>query len=275
MDVDLTVVVGLDAVTLRQWEVSLPTLRVHRPQLWEKPWLIFFDDNVNAHSILSVLDTNGLEQIDKRLCVWGTDADYPSQRAKMLSGFVHIPAMYVETPWWMKIDTDAIALNSNKWWKDEWFDDGSCCGSNTENAWIASSWSYTKVKGEEATAHDWARRLEEFGDAMFPEFPRLGLEQCVNAAGNKINRKRMCSWVSYYHIDFTLMVADICARHCGADRIPVPSQDTVHWYVAERMGLRRQLRNMKREGWTNCPRFEQLVHVAQNALNHREVVKHG
>src|SRR3972149_4401693 len=116
MDIDLTVVIGLDAKTPGQWKLSLP--------------------------------------------------------AKVPPGFAHARAHHGGTEWWMKIDTDVVAMKFDKPWKNaDWF--------QHDVVLIASPWGYSKCKGDNRTALEWAEPLEEFGYACWTCTPRLGLTECV------------------------------------------------------------------------------------------------
>jgi hypothetical protein len=255
---DLTVVVGLDAATLEQWKLSLPTIAANRPELFQCPWCVFYDrDELTNDTILAdVPESSGL---DIHWFPWPSQPDrYASQRAKMLAGFVHVPRYAVKTKYWMKIDTDAVAVPSRgKWFDEKWFHGGTVIA--------APSWGYTKAKGDNRSAAEWAEALEAFGDEMLVDCPRLNLAANISGT-NKITRKRFCSWLSFYETKFTTLCAELCEMHCGDEQIPVPSQDTTHWYIAERAGLPYKTVNMKRHGWAVSPRTRHLVDAARDAL---------
>jgi hypothetical protein len=275
---DLTVVVGLDHTTLEQWRISLPNLAMFRPALFYKPWVIFYDwRRLNGNAIVDVIEHNGLDRSPHiRLHPWPPsgidDAQYPTQRARMLTGFVYA-VREVKTAWWMKIDTDVLAVgNTKQWLETQWFRRGGG-RSRRYNVMIAPSWGYTKVKGVLAdrqlphatrSANIWAETLETFGDKAF-DTPRLGLSRHV--VGNKITMSRTCSWVSYYRTSWTLRVAELAERLVGPCQLPIPSQDTYHWYCAER-GQERYLKaNQKRRQWINISKLHNLRTTA-NELTH-------
>lgn len=246
---DITVVVGVDAVTIQQLAVSLPTWRKNRPELWKCPWIVFRDrDQV----ILG--DVDGFPVNSKLVC-WppmDTQVKYETQREKMVTGHIFVPAMYAETPWSLKIDTDALALDSRPWIQDEWFEPDL---QGRFNAIVASPWSYAKPKGGGGTVEDWARKLEAWCDEVYPGSPRLGLAERI--VGNKIIYPRIASWLSVYHVPWLRQLAEAC-KSCGEYRLPVPSQDTVAHYYAARRGDRIHRTNMKRFGWTNVSHLDDL-----------------
>jgi hypothetical protein len=258
---ELTVVVGLDAATLEQWELSLPTIVAYRPELLANSWTIFYDwRQVGSQNIIDVAEANGLNKSPHlRFVPWpdgNNSQEYPSQRAKMLAGFVHVPAGNVKTDWWLKIDTDVTAVESpNPWMKDEWFDD---------NVLVASPWGYGKPKGDSRTAMQWARELELWGDWCWPHMARLNLDDCIQ--GNKIVKPRFWSPVSFYRSSWTFQVSALCEEHYGSGGLPVPSQDSVHWYAAERSQVKYKKVQMKRHGWEFHSKTSRLRDAVERIL---------
>ena len=268
MHIDLTVVIGLDAKTLGQWKLSLPTIAVNRRELLSIPWTVFYDwSQICADSVLQVAEANGLDRSPHlRFVPWPPDdceQDWPSQRGKMLAGFVHVPAHHVGTEWWMKIDTDVVAMRIDKPWQNtDWF--------QHDVVLIASPWGYSKCKGDNRTALEWAESLEEFGDACWTCTPRLGLTECVRGR-DKIIKPRIWSPVSYYRTSWTKEVSALCSRHYGPYGLPVPSQDTTHWVAAERSGSRIVKVNQKKFGWSFCPSTRLLATACRLALQEHAI----
>lgn len=249
---DLTVVLGVDAKTAAQLYISAPTWAKYRPELFTLPWYVFVDgEQLPVRQILDLMTTIG-KTADVRVFPWPTVAtEYASQREKMLSGFCHV-CRYVETPWWVKIDTDAIALNAAQPWPEpEWL--------QGEHVIIASPWGYTKPADQMATLDDW-------GDAVpgLREYPRLNIP--YTPGGRRARHQRIASWVSFYRSDWSRMASDMARHYAGMCKIPVPSQDGYHYYVAARRGDKILRAQQKRRGWTNCPRLEQLKTTAAKAL---------
>ena len=94
---------------------------------------------------------------------------------------------------------------------------------------------------------------------------RLQLMKDVRG-NNKIVRRRFWSPVSYYESGFTRHVSEVCDLVCGPNQLPVPSQDTVHWYVAERGELKYRTIRMQRYGWMFTSGTKKLAIAAENAL---------
>lgn len=257
----LTVVVVLDAKTAEQAAISTATWARHRPEMRDLPWLVFYDPvQISAWEARDAI--RPAEARDVRLAPWqrgGLGTAYGDQREKMLTCWVYA-AMVVETRWWMKIDADALALRPSDWLDQTWFQPTD----RGPPAWIASPWGYTKPA-------DQMERLDEWGDTVpgLSRHPRLAI--AYDPGARKACHPRMASWLSYYHTPWTRWAAELAMEHAprlttAHPRIPVPSQDGYHFYLAARTKAPYRTANMKRRGWTNCPRIDQLRQRAAEAL---------
>jgi hypothetical protein len=265
MHSDVTVVVGIDAKTIQQLAISCETWRLHRPEMWSMPWVLFWD--------WTQLSREDLERIERQLAVphlrtvqWPTAGgapkhNYESQRECMLSGHVWVPGTYVETAWYMKIDTDVLALGKSDWLQDKWFAEDE---NGKPPVYIAPPWHYTK-------GVNYLGRLEEWGDrSMLCGFPRLNIEH--DPTHLRVRHKRMCSWVSYYNTVFTRRLCNWLGESVGNGRLPVPSQDTTMWYAAARGDRFHRLVNMKSLRWGNFSKLSTLADVAKQVLSGQEAI---
>jgi len=264
---EYTVCIAIDHATSAQFMVSHRSWKKHHPAMFARPWLIMFDGwgdkALDRHNVEAIAKHAGVPHA--HLVRWppvkiGTHqpcAEYETQREKMVSAHVYA-AEWCLTPYILKVDTDAVALESRQFPLDEWFNDYP--------AVVAPSWGYTKAKGGGGTVLDWCRKLEEWGDKITRQ-PRLLLENCINESGTKILMNRFCSWLAFYRVDIAKRCAGACASHCGDCRLPVPSEDTTRWYfLARRRELIRKV-NQKRHGWTNVPKLSNLIEVTKQACN--------
>ena len=119
---DYSLVVGVDAYHLRQLALVWPTWKKHKPSLLAQPMIIFFDrQQTKDASIRAVVD-----HPDLRIVPWplkGLEWDREKgeeknkfrdpHRAMMLSGFVYVPALFSDTPYWLKLDTDVVATGTD------------------------------------------------------------------------------------------------------------------------------------------------------------------
>ncbi len=258
---EITVVIGVDQNTAQQLAVSIPTWRKYRAEMFGWPWVLFYD----RLAPLGIRPDDAQRLADEivkvarcRIVEWPPgNVEYETPREKMVTGFVFVPPEFVQTDYWMKIDTDVLALGPADWFDEQWF--------ARRYVWIAPSWGYTKAKGGGGKIVEWADRLETFGDRFWPRKPRLDLASKIS--GKKIKMSRMCSWVSYYDTNWTKRMAANASEHCGEHRLPVPSQDTFHWYCSARSQELVAKINMKKRLWNNFPRMANLQKTAAEVIN--------
>lgn len=258
MHPNITGVVAIDAKTIRQLELSHLTWHKFHPEMREWPWLVVYDcEQITADTAQQVADT--LSRKDGLTLRWPLDGrQYETQREKMLTAFVSAVPFAVETQFWMKLDCDSICVRPCENWIDlDWF---TADAHGHYNAWIASSWPYTKAKGGGGTLIDWCNSMELVGDRIYGRNTRLDLLSRLSSTKTKLLHPRMASWFSFYCTQWTRDIATMTAAAYRPHYLPVPSQDTWMWYCAERGRYRRLAVRMlgKRRGWTNVPRYETL-----------------
>ena len=267
---DITVTIAIDRNTAKQLLVSWPTWQKYRPEMWNWPWVIAFDwqppHGLLASDVQKIADIMGLDNYEAvrwppvKIGPNEPMAEYETQRAKMVTSFLWIPTLYVTTEYWLKIDTDALALGNKPWPLPEWFEPDE---HSRKNALIASPWAYTKAKGGGGCIGEWAEALECFGDAVC-ERSRLGLVDHIS--GSKIKMPRIASWLSFYRTGWTRRLSVALDHYLGLCKSVVPSQDTIAWYYAERSGDRYLRANMKRRSWTNIPSYRRLKAKAEEIM---------
>lgn len=251
-NLDCTTIVCLDAKHYDQWRLTWPTWRKYRPELLEWPLLVVVDGqqlpepdfSFVQHPDLRVTQWNG----QTRQAITGdmndTDAlramaniRWESQREKMLSAFVHVPARHIHTKYYLKIDTDVVAMRrDDNWVQDAWFEN--------DPVYVAKGWKYTKPPWHMETMDRWYGNLPTGDGHPTAMTPPLNLP--VSSSGNKICHSRMISWLMFARTDWTREIAS----YCNFPALPIPSQDNFIWYMAERMGERTLTTNMKRFGWS-------------------------
>jgi hypothetical protein len=212
---DFTTVVGVDDVHIEELKLTWPTWRLHRPEILRQPILFICDGDKPLEQWKSRLAF--VDHPDKRFVSW-TMPDV-SQREKMLSGLVYCPAREVTTPWYLKLDTDALAKCAGPWLQKQWFEPDA---KGNLPAYVSPPWSTTKQV-------DWMQTLEQWGDQspLLTDHPRLNLP--VKEDGSGIRHKRIISWCFFGNTAWTKNVVS----HLGK-RLPVPSQDTFLGYCADR-----------------------------------------
>ena len=260
---EITLVLGVDAKTLPQFEVSHRTWKLHQPKIWSWPWVVFYDGNVETMPDI-LLQSQGRGAFPEHAkfacwpgCVSGDNAvpKYENQREKMLSGFPYVAAQYVHTQWWAKIDCDAICHRREECWaEDRWFTDYY----GPQPIAVAPGWGYTK-------GINFIGRLQEWGDKTgLKKYPRLDIP--FDPTHLRVPHKRWCSWNSFYETAWTKTFVEFLGESVERGTLPIPSQDSTMWYAAERAGLTVRLVNMKRHGWNNYPKLDKLIEAAQSVM---------
>jgi hypothetical protein len=238
---DFTVVLGLDKVSLDQLRLTIPTWRRHKPSIFRSKFCVFADwTEIDHKQIREVLGPD----VNAWIHDWPwsgysgghsrAGGKLSPQRAMMLSGFMFIPTVErIETPWWLKLDADCIATSQSDWISPDWF--------STMPSYIAPPWGYT-------VGADWISKLDDWGDTIpgLKNFKRLDLP--YTPGDRTIRHPRMAGWCSFYNTGFSNRVARLFD---GIQSLPVPSQDTLHWYCAARWGWCGRHVNMRQRGWTN------------------------
>jgi hypothetical protein len=241
---DYTTVVGLDDRHARQLTWTWQTWRYFKPSLLDHPMLIFFDrDEVDERWIKDVVDHPDLTTVPWPLdgveyAGDGWDKWTNPQRHKMLSGFVHVPGMTVETPYWLKIDTDTVATGQDDWIDPIWFEN--------EPAIVSQRWGFTRPPNQMLDLDSWVERNQE----TLPDWAELSpLELAPEPGASRVRHRRIISWVGFFNTEFTRRASIAAVRACGTGQIPVPSQDGYLWYAAQRLGYHVRREGFKSRGW--------------------------
>ena len=228
--VDFTTVVATDEKYLDQFRSTYPTWAKHKKEIVEHPLVVIADSTTlkwrDWRDKLSWLD-----HPDWTLSTWDWDVEGMSQRELMLSAFVLYAPFLVNTKYWLKIDTDAVASNGDPWILSEWFEG--------DPAIVASGWGYTKPASSLDVLELWAETVPALASCA-----SLGI---VTTPGAECySHKRIGSWLAFFDTAWTRDVSLFVD-----ERLPVPSEDTYHWYCAARMERMVQRVNFKAMGWQN------------------------
>lgn len=242
-----TTIVGVDDAHAAELKLVWPTWRRHRPEILRQPLLLMCDAVRDAKYWKNAL--RFVDHPDKRIELW--DQPHVEQREKMLSSLV-FGTRHVDTPWYLKLDTDAAAVAPGAWLDSRWFNPDAAGHSPV---FVSSPWSYTKPA-------DTIDRLDTWG-AGRPElqsFPPLALHQ--NPGWSRVVHPRIISWVFFGATEWTGNMAAICDG-----RLPVPSQDTFLWYCAARRGDFFRTVRMTRYGWRHIGCRRRLQAACEAALS--------
>lgn len=251
--VPFTTVVGVDDQHAAELEVVWPTWRTYRPELLAQPLLLMCDAAKSSSYWESRL--RFLQHSNRRVIRW--DMHGVDQREKMLSALVYGPAQHVETPWYLKLDTDVVASAPLTWIRQEWFRPDV---QGRLPVFISSPWSYTKPA-------DAIERLDEWGNAQpaIKDHPPLSLPRLPGA--NCIRHRRIISWCYFGQTEAAREAAKL-----APDRLPVPSQDTYLWYLAFRRRQHFVTFPMHKLGWCHAAGLRRLRKLSDLALSRRTEV---
>ncbi len=234
---NFTIVCGVDEKHLRQLAWVWPTWKYSKPSLLQHPMIVFYDPvEVEREEITQVVDHPNLSTIPwpPSGVSYGRTVEGKfgnPQRYKMLAGFVFVPARYVQTKYWLKLDTDTVATGQDDWIDEKWFEN--------DPAIVAQPWSFTKPPDQMMVLDEWANKLSAF-------FHHPPLNLVPEEGASRIGHKRIISWCGFFNTEFSRT----CISLLGNDyQLPVPSQDGFHFYIAKRLGEKIVRKSMKSRGW--------------------------
>lgn len=265
---EFTTVLGVDEGHLNQFKISIPTWARHKPEIFKNPMVIFTDDLGVRTEIIGFLKTvkpvGGWSETPINTVQWPLpwmvhsieekDRFSNLQRYRMLSGFVHVPAQYVKTPYWLKLDLDVVATGCPDWINPQWFENSP--------AIIGHPWGYTKPPGQMIQLDEWVAESPVKLISLSSQPP---LNLAPNPGSDIVRHKRIISWCAFFETEFTRQCSQFAEKSCGAGMLPVPSQDGFMFYVAKRLGRTVVRANMKSLGWSHC----------SSEKNMREAIRNG
>jgi len=247
---EFTTVVGLDREHIEELRAVWPTWVMFRPEIMRNPLLWVVD----AFSGITLQELQAFHHQNARAWWWdwpthrGMEVPAITQRERMLTGLVWA-ADSVETPYYLKIDTDVAAMGPGRWIETHWFEH--------DPVFVTSPWGYTKPA-------DAIHRLDKWGDSIseMAVFPRLNIP--FDPSAPRVRHRRIISYVFFGRTDWTCAMQKLTHY----ERMPVPSQDTFLWYCAARRGDFFRTVKMKNYGWRHINGLKKLQAEAMRALQH-------
>lgn len=238
---DITLVLGVDGAHREQLRWTWPTWQRFKPELCEMPCVVFYDQGQLRPADLDFLRSHP----NLRTVPW----DLPNawhQREKMLTGFIHVPAREVATPWYLKLDTDVVATGAGEWIMPEWFMPDE---AGELPVFISSKWGYSKPRFVMDLLDHWGDRIPALRDK-----PRLDIP--YSSTDDKVRHSRVASWLFFGSTDWTREVA---AFTTADGRLPYPSQDSFMFYCAARLRRRYVRVRMGAYQWS----FKRFRHIRE------------
>ncbi len=247
---EFTTVVAVDAEHVLELEASWPTWVRFKPEILDRPLLVIADRAVGDEAWWLERLSAFLSHSDLRVAPWNGVDNY--QRAKMLAGLVFVPPLFVTTPYWLKLDTDTVATRAGSWIDPSWFD--------SKPAIISQPWGYTTPASMLSDLDAWALQFPDRWQAGPPERGPVHEKR----GKERVNHRRIISWCCFVETEFSKLAVDLAIQ--GGGSLPVPSQDTYHWYLASRLGRPIVTDNMKALGWEHHLGLRSIRNAASAAL---------
>jgi len=216
-----------------------PTWRCFKPELMKMPAVVFYDASQLRPDDMPFLR----EHPNLRFIPWELPNAW-NQRERMLTGFVHVPAREVRTPWYLKLDTDVVATGSGEWLKSEWFEPDA---TGELPVFISAKWHYTKPRFLMDLLDHWGDGIPALAGK-----PRLNLP--YSSAQSRLRHPRIISWLFFGRTDWTRQLAALTTED---GRLPYPSQDSFIFYCAARLGCHHVRVPMADYQWAH-QRFRQV-----------------
>jgi hypothetical protein len=104
---------------------------------------------------------------------------------------------------------------------------------------VAHRWGYTKPKGGKWDKH-WLNILDDWWKELTGEDPIFPV---IEDSSKRYSHRRIASFYCFHDTAKTKELADMMG-----ERMPIPSHDTILWYVAERKKWPVKRISMKRRG---------------------------
>jgi hypothetical protein len=217
---------------------------VDKHHLWELNKVYFtwveFKKEFRDSKLVIIYDADVLTEADLAnykssritLYPWKDNGLFSNQREKMLTALTIVPALICEDDWYLKIDTDTVALNDKQW--VPWFE-----MLNSDSCFISHPWGITGPASGVITLDAWADSNNIPGEPIFSK----GVVE-----NDKFKMSRIISWLFFCKTSWHKSIVHYFKTPAGW-KLPFPSQDTCLWYMAERLGNRYSRINFKAQGW--------------------------
>lgn len=233
-----SIVVAVDARTVDQLKLTWPTWR-RKPGIFDVPMHVMVDAAAIEPPLTDrmLAMQTWLDHPNVTYRQWGcTWPGFPgvTQRERMLSAFVYFAPFLAKTPYWLKLDVDSVATDDKPWIDEAWFAGNPVL--------VARPWSYTKPGEWIDTLQEWSRH-----SVFTKHYPPLDWPP-HDETRQVYRHSRIISQQCFVQTEWSRRMASYLQP-----RLPVPSQDTVHWYLAELQRL--PIVKTRFPGWVNrCTR---------------------
>lgn len=247
-NISFTTIVGVDEHHVKELELVWPTWKRFKPELLQNPLLVVCDGSIPVSDWNCKL--RFLDHSDMRRVQW--EMPDCSQREKMLNGITFAVSNYVQTPWFLKLDTDTVATEEKRWIDPEWF---SVNEQDEYPVFVSHPWGYTKPPEAIDILDRWAQQVPQLSGYN-------DLELHAEPGRDKVIHSRITSWCFFGRTEWAKDMLQCCPK-----RLPVPSHDTFFWYCAERQKRFYRKVRMTKHGWKHLGRYSSLKKHFQNQVS--------
>lgn len=234
-----TVVIVVDQEHLAELEMTIHTWRKHKPELWRTGWLVLYDcDYLSESTVRGRLSSHGIYPEFQR---WPPNRELFNCHSEKMTSALFYACRYVSTPWWLRLDVDAVAYKSADWIPSP-RDDSIMVGHGTRS--IVS----TPL-----------RRMDNWADSI-PEFeghPRLRYFA---------RHRKLHGFCTFYRTQWTREMVNISEKNCGPLGMPLPFEDAYFMFCAQRFRKRYQWMNVRKTGWLHPRRGRPLTQMVEEAM---------
>ena len=227
---DMTIVTAVNDKYFDKLKNHFPKWQTHEG-LREQKFIIFYNNlgrRQKRSEFWKSLETSG----GVTLIPWEFEPAGDNIRERMLTAFVLGVAKYVKTSYWMKLDCDVRIKDDAPpftWLSYKNYDI------------VAHKWGYTKVKGDPDAKTHWLNTLDTWWSTHNKDAQNIFTEIYDPKKQKRVGHRRFCTFGAIEKTAHTKHIAKL-----AGERLPIPSQDTTSWYVAEQMKLKVCRTNMKR-----------------------------
>jgi hypothetical protein len=173
----------------------------------------------------------------------------------MLTGFVYGASLRVQTPYWLKVDTDAVANGMPDWINPDWFKD--------DPAIVSHPWAFTKPPDQLIQLDRW---VDDHPQMLHRLHDKPSLNLHPKPGSDRVGHKRIISWCAFFDTSFTKFCVEWARNTCGWGHMPVPSQDGFMWYCAKRLELPIIRTQMKKRGWEQWMTRANIMAASRRAM---------
>ena len=223
----LTAITAVDRSSLDTFYWTWQTWMRHRESLLSMPCRILHDPRERIHE-----DLRMITQRHAKCELVPVIPDGDSTGRDRWSHAYLRAADAINTPWYLRLDPEAVACRKSRWLSPQWFQ-----VAGGDFAFASHAWNYTKPAHVFKLLDDWAQAIPEFADG-----PSLDVR--YEEQGNTAVHDTISSWFFLGNTAWTRKLL-LLAPH----RLPCPSHEAFMVYCATRLRTPILRMSMKALGW--------------------------